>query len=101
MAGSRCAERIGPGSGGSVRLRSSRPCLVTHMAEAPAMLQVGRHAIDQQKQALAPDPGPNPLYPGSAAAALTASSPLTCCEMRVAERPQGLVEGAARVSISE
>jgi hypothetical protein len=31
----------------SVRLRSSRPCFVTYMIEAPAMLQVGQHAIDQ------------------------------------------------------
>jgi hypothetical protein len=30
------------------------------MAEAPAMLQVGQQAIDQQKQALTPDPGPKP-----------------------------------------
>jgi hypothetical protein len=30
------------------------------MAEAPAMLQAGQHATDQQKQALAPDPGPKP-----------------------------------------
>jgi len=28
-------------------------------------LQVGQHVIDQQQHALAPDPGPNPLYPHS------------------------------------
>jgi hypothetical protein len=33
------------------------------MAEAPAMLQVGQHAIDQQKQALVPDPGPKTSVP--------------------------------------
>jgi hypothetical protein len=33
--------------------------------EAPAMFQVGQQVIDQQKQALAPDPGPVP-YPGAA-----------------------------------
>jgi hypothetical protein len=33
------------------------------MAEAPAMFQVGQHAIDQQKQALTPDPGPKPSVP--------------------------------------
>jgi hypothetical protein len=59
----RGAERIGSGSGGSVRLRSSRACWATHMAEAPAMLQVRRRAVDQQKQALAPDPGPEPSVP--------------------------------------
>jgi hypothetical protein len=57
------AERIRPGSGGSARLRSSRPCWVAHMADAPVMLQVGQHAIDQQEHALAPDPGPKPSVP--------------------------------------
>jgi hypothetical protein len=33
------------------------------MAEAPAMFQVGQQVIDQQKQALAPDPGPKPSIP--------------------------------------
>jgi hypothetical protein len=38
------------------------------MAEVPVVLQVGQHAIDQQKQALAPDPGPKPSAPRLAAA---------------------------------
>ena len=33
------------------------------MTEASAMLQIGQHAIDQQKEALAPDPGPKLSVP--------------------------------------
>jgi hypothetical protein len=33
------------------------------MVDAPVMLQVGQHAIDQQEHALAPDPGPKPSVP--------------------------------------
>jgi hypothetical protein len=71
----RSAERIGPGSGGSVRLRGSRPCWVTHMTGAPAILQVGQHAIDQQKQALAPDPGLKPSVPRLPRAATVGEPP--------------------------
>jgi hypothetical protein len=47
-----------------------------HMAEALAMLQVGQHAIDQRKQALAPDPGPKLSVPRSLANELVDKLPL-------------------------
>jgi hypothetical protein len=66
--GGRCgwcrgAERIGPGSGGYMRLCRSRPCWTTDMAVRPSCFQVGQHAIDQEKPALAPDPGLKPSVP--------------------------------------
>jgi hypothetical protein len=60
----RGAERIGPGSGDSARLRRSQPCWVTHTPGRPSCFTSDSTPLTRRNWLWRRIPFQNPLYPG-------------------------------------
>jgi hypothetical protein len=61
----RGAEGFGPRSGGSMRLRRSHPCRVTHVAVRPSRFKADNTPLTSRNRLWRRIPVQNPLYPAS------------------------------------